>query len=328
MNETRPLLSVVAPFYFSTLTIAEFYKRLKAVMVSLDGELDHELVLVNDGSTDETLTMLRDLAARDPHVRVVDLSRNFGHQIAITAGIDRARGDAVVVIDDDLQDPPEVILEMIAKWHGGFKVVYGVRAKRKGESAFKLATAKLFYRLIGRLSETPIPLDTGDFRLMDRQVVDALKAMREESRYVRGMVAWIGFKQYALPYERDARYAGETHYTMRKLIELALAGILSFSSKPLELSTRFGLLVTFIAFLAGVWVIIGKLMHPGTVIAGWTSVLIAVLFMGGVQLISAGVLGAYLGRVFYETKRRPLYFVAEEIGQSAEDAAGRVRLGD
>lgn len=320
MNEGRPLLSVVAPFYFSTLTIAEFYKRLKAVMVSLGSELDHELVFVNDGSTDETLTMLRDLAARDPHVRVVDLSRNFGHQIAITAGIDRTRGDAVVVIDDDLQDPPEVITGMVAKWREGCKVVYGVRTERKGESAFKIHTAKLFYRLLGRMSETKIPLDTGDFRLMDRQVVDALKAMREESRYVRGMVAWIGFKQCALPYERDVRFAGDTHYPLRRMLDLALNGVLSFSSKPLELSTRFGLLVTLLSFLAAVWVLVGKYLHPDLVVAGWASVLLAVLFMGGVQLISIGVLGSYLGRVFYETKRRPLYFIAEEYSSAEEDA--------
>lgn len=308
----RPLLSVVAPFYQSVPTIAEFYRRLTAVIADLGEEYDHEFVFVNDGSTDGTLQMLRELAARDPHVRVVGLSRNFGHQIAITAGMDRARGDVVVVIDDDLQDPPEVIPEMLAKWREGFMVVYGVRAKRKGESAFKIWTAHTFYRLLGRLSDTKIPSDVGDFRLMDRKVIDALLAMREESRYVRGMVAWIGYPQYGLPYERDARYAGETHYPLRKMVDLAVNGILSFSTRPLELSTRFGLLVTFLAFLAGVWVVVGKLLHPQNVIAGWSSVLIAVLFMGGVQLVSIGVLGAYLGKVFYETKRRPLYFVAEE----------------
>ena len=320
MSEKRPLLSVVAPFYYSTPTIAEFYKRLKAVMVSLEPDLDHELVFVNDGSADETLPMLRELADRDGHVRVVDLSRNFGHQIAITAGIDRARGDVVVVIDDDLQDPPEVVAEMVAKWREGYKVVYGVRTKRKGESAFKIHTARLFYRLLGRMSETEIPLDTGDFRLMDRQVVDALRSMREESRYVRGMVAWIGFKQTGLPYERDVRFAGETHYPLSRMLDLALNGILSFSSKPLQLSTRFGFLVTFVALLAAIWVIVGKTLNPASVAAGWPSVFIAVLFMGGVQLISIGVLGSYLGRVFYETKRRPLYFIAEEYSSAEKDA--------
>ncbi|HEY3316893.1 MAG TPA: glycosyltransferase family 2 protein [Coriobacteriia bacterium] len=319
MTERTPLLSVVAPFYYSEKTAAEFYRRLKAVAGGLAPGMDHELIFVNDGSKDRTLEMLRDIAARDAHVRVLELSRNFGHQIAITAGIDAAHGDAVAVIDDDLQDPPEVILEMLAKWREGYKVVYGVRTKRKGENALKRGSAKLFYRLLNRLSEMPLPLDTGDFRLMDRQVVDVLKDMREENRYVRGMVAWVGFRQLGLPYERDARYAGETHYTLGKLFELAVAGIMSFSRKPLELSTRFGLAVTAVAFLAGVWVITGKLLHPGTVIAGWASVLIAVLFMGGVQLISVGVLGAYLGRVFYETKRRPLYVVAEDIGAPAED---------
>jgi polyisoprenyl-phosphate glycosyltransferase len=318
----RPLLSVVAPFYFSTPTIAEFYRRLKAVMVSIEPEYDHELVFVNDGSTDETLRMLRELAAKDPHVRIVDLSRNFGHQIAITAGMDRTRGDVVVVIDDDLQDPPEVLPGMLEKWREGYKVVYGVRAKRKGESAFKIWSARAFYRLLGSLSDTEIPVDVGDFRLMDRQVIDALAAMREEARYVRGMVAWVGFKQYGYPYERDERYAGETHYPFSRMVDLAVNGILSFSTKPLELSTRFGLLVTMLAFLAGLYVLVSKIVNPSTIIQGWASVLIAVLFMGGVQLVSVGVLGAYLGKVFYETKARPLYFVDKEYSSRPEDPAG------
>ena len=318
MSESRPLLSVVAPFYHSTETIQEFYRRLKAVTARLEPEMGHELVFVDDGSRDGTLEMLREIAAADRAVRVLALSRNFGHQVAITAGIDAAAGDAVVVIDDDLQDPPEVILEMLDKWREGYKVVYGVRTKRKGESAFKVATAKLFYRFLGRLSETPIPLDTGDFRLMDRQVVDVLKAMREENRYVRGMVAWVGFRQYGLPYERDARFAGETHYPLGRMLDLALNGILSFSRKPLELSTRLGMLATVVAFVAGIYIIVNKFVHPDTQVAGWASVLVAVLFMGGVQLISVGVLGAYVGRVFYETKRRPLYVIAEEIGTPRE----------
>jgi dolichol-phosphate mannosyltransferase len=317
---SKPLLSVVSPFYFSVPTIPEFYRRLKAVLEGLSAEYDYEMVFVNDGSTDETLPMLRELASKDPHIRVLDLSRNFGHQVAITAGMDSAKGDVVVVMDDDLQDPPEVVPEMLAKWREGYKCVYGVRAKRKGESAFKRWSASVFYRMLNSLSETPIPTDVGDFRLMDRQVIEALAAMREEARYVRGMVAWVGFKQYGLPYERDARYAGETHYPLRKMVDLAVNGILSFSSKPLELSTRFGLFVTLLAFLAGLYVLVSKLIHPETVIQGWTSVLIAVLFMGGVQLVSIGVLGAYLGKVFYETKRRPLYFVAEEYSSEAGNA--------
>lgn len=308
----RPLLSVVAPFYFSTPTIPEFYRRLKAVMAGLEPEYEHELVFVNDGSTDDTLSMLRELAAKDPCVRVVDLSRNFGHQIAITAGMDRTRGEVVVVIDDDLQDPPEVIPGMLEKWREGYKVVYGVRAKRKGESAFKIWSARMFYRFLGMLSDTKIPVDAGDFRLMDRQVVEALASMREEARYVRGMVAWVGFKQYGLPYERDERYAGQTHYPLGRMINLAVNGILSFSTKPMELSTRFGFGVTVGAFIAAVYVIVSKIVNPSTVIQGWASVLIAVLFMGGVQLVSIGVLGAYLGKVFYETKARPLYFVDRE----------------
>lgn len=319
MTGERPLLSVVAPFYQSVPTIAEFYRRTKAVLNGLADEYAHELVFVNDGSTDGTGEMLRDLAGRDPAVRVIELSRNFGHQLAITAGVDAARGDVVVVMDDDLQDPPEVVPQMLAKWREGFKVVYGVRSKRAGESAFKRATAKVFYRLLGRMSDTPIPLDTGDFRLMDRRVVDVLSEMREETRYVRGMVAWIGFAQAGIPYERDARFAGETHYPLRRMVDLAVDGMLSFSRKPLELTTRLGFGVTVLALIAAAWVLVGKLLYPSTVIAGWASVLIAVLFMGGVQLISVGVLGAYVGRVFLETKRRPLYIVAEEIGGAERD---------
>jgi glycosyltransferase involved in cell wall biosynthesis len=319
---SRKRISVVVPVYHSEQILREFHRRLTAVLDGLDPAMDREIVFVNDASPDDSLSVLRELAAKDSAVRVLDLSRNFGHQVAITAGLDDARGDVVVVIDDDLQDPPEVIVEMLAKWREGYKVVYGQRTKRKGENAFKRGTAALFYRLLGRLSDVDLPVDAGDFRLMDRQVVEAVKAMREESRYMRGMVAWIGFKQCGLRYERDARYAGEGHYTLSRLMELAVAGILSFSSKPLELSTRLGLATTMLAFVAGVYVIVNKILHPESVLSGWASVLIAVLFMGGVQLVSIGVLGSYIGRVFYETKRRPLYFVNERIGERAGEAAG------
>ncbi len=312
-------LSVVVPVYGSADILPEFHRRLTAALDALEPPIRRQIVMVNDGSPDASLDVLRVIAATDPTVRVVSLSRNFGHQVAITAGLDHVTGDAVVVIDDDLQDPPEVIARMVEKWREGYQVVYGQRTKRSGESAFKRASAKAFYRFLGRMSETKIPMDSGDFRLMDRLVVEGLRGMREESRYLRGMVAWIGFRQCALPYERDARHAGEGNYTLAKLMELAVAGILSFSSKPLELSTRFGLAVTTFAFVAGAWVLAGKILNPNTIVSGWASVLIAVLFMGGVQLVSIGVLGSYLGRVFYETKRRPLYFVAERIGFGAEE---------
>jgi glycosyltransferase involved in cell wall biosynthesis len=319
------LLSVVVPIYFEESLLDEFYSRLKHVLDGLRPTLDHEIVFVNDGSTDRSLEMLLSFAESDPSVRVIDLSRNFGHQIAITAGIDAAVGHAVVVIDGDLQDPPEVIAQMVEMWRDGHHVVYGTRARREGESILKLATAKAFYRVLNLLSDTRLPLDTGDFRLMDRVVVDALKEMREETRYIRGMVVWVGFRQIALPYRRDARYAGATKYTLRKVIRLAVHGITSFSSKPLLLSAQFGSVVTFASFLYAAWLVFEKVMRPETSIAGWTSVLVAILFMGGVQLMSIGVLGAYLGRVFAETKRRPLYVVAGRYGGRCADTVGEPR---
>lgn len=314
MTINNSLLSVVVPIYFEEDTINEFYCRMKSVLVSLEQDLRHELIYVNDGSTDRSLEMLKELSERDCKVRVINFSRNFGHQIAITAGIENAAGDAVVVIDGDLQDPPEVIREMVAKWREGYKVVYGVRSKRKGESAFKLLTAHLFYRLINRLSDVKLPLDSGDFRLMDRMVVDALKSIREENRYIRGLIKWIGFSQYGLEYERDCRYAGVTKFNMSKMFKFAFDGITSFSDKPLRLSSQLGMFTTIAAFLSMVWLIINKLINPAATIQGWTSLLVVVLFLGGVQLISIGVLGEYIGRIYRETKRRPLYVIAEKCG--------------
>ena len=323
----RRLLSVVVPIYFEELLIGELYRRLKGSMEELASRYEYELVFVNDGSTDGSLGLLRDLALEDACVRVVDLSRNFGHQLAITAGTDLACGDAVVVIDGDLQDPPEVIAQMVEKWEEGYDVVYGTRIARDGESPFKLATAKLFYRTLNRLSDLDLPLDTGDFRLMDRAVVDQLVQMREESRYIRGMVTWLGFRQCALPYRRDVRYAGYTKYTLGKMVKLALAGITSFSSKPLALAMYFGLFVALAAFVYLVWVIITTLTMPETIVPGYASLMVVVLFLGGVQLMSVGILGDYIGRIFYEGKRRPLYVVKERYGFGAdspgEEGCGR-----
>lgn len=314
MSASPRLISVVVPIYFEEELIGELYRRLDAALAALAPRYTREIVFVNDGSTDGSLEQLVALAEKDASVRVVDLSRNFGHQLAITAGIDAAEGDAVVVIDGDLQDPPEVIEQMVAKWEQGYGVVYGQRVARAGESAFKLATARLFYRLLNSMSEVDLPLDAGDFRLMDRRVVDALVQMREEGRYVRGMVAWIGFKQFALPYSRDARYAGDTKYTLRKMLRLALAGLTSFSSRPLMLATSFGLVITAAAFLYLVFIIGQKLLRPETLVQGWASLTVIVLFLGGVQLLSIGVLGDYIARIFHESKRRPLYVVAERYG--------------
>jgi dolichol-phosphate mannosyltransferase len=312
------VLSVVVPVYCEQGLIYEVHRRMKSAFSALESRgMRLELIFVNDGSHDATLTELLEVARDDSTVRVIDLSRNFGHQRAITAGTDLATGDVVVVIDGDLQDPPEVVPLMIDKWAEGYGVVYGMRLHREGESKFKLATAKAFYRIINWLSDIDLPLDTGDFRLMDRAVVDSLNDMREESRYVRGMVTWIGFPQYALPYERDRRYAGSTKYTLSKMARLAVDGLTSFTSRPLGLAGQFGAIVTTMAFLFLVYIIIGRFAFPGTVQSGWTSVLAAVLFLGGVQLMSIGLLGSYLGRIFYESKRRPLYIVAGEF--SAND---------
>lgn len=322
MTVEKPLLSVVVPIYFEEETINEFYSRIKSVLVSLEPGLRHELIFVNDGSTDRSPAMLKELSEMDSSVRVINFSRNFGHQIAITAGIDNAAGDAVVVIDGDLQDPPEVIRGMVEKWWEGYKVVYGVRSVRKGESAFKLLTARLFYRLISKMSDVKLPLDSGDFRLMDRQVVDALGSIREENRYIRGLISWIGFSQYGLEYERDSRYAGETKFNLKKMLKFALDGITSFSDRPLRLSSKLGSLTTMLSFIFMVYIIISKMVNPESTIPGWTSLLVVVLFLGGIQLVSIGVLGEYIGRIYRETKRRPLYVVAETWGY---ESAGKPR---
>jgi dolichol-phosphate mannosyltransferase len=307
------LLSLVSPVFCEEQTIAEFYTRAKRALDGLAPSYRHEIVFVNDGSTDGSLAELVRIAERDPAVRVVDLSRNFGHQVAITAGIDHAGGDAVVVMDADLQDPPELIAEMVRLWREGFKVVYGVRRARKGESAFKRGTARVFYRLLSRLSDVPIPLDSGDFRLMDRSVVDVLKELREESRYIRGLVSWVGFKQCPIHYDRDPRHAGETKFSLRRMLGFAFDGISSFSDKPLRVASHLGMLVTIGSLLLMLWVILGKILYPARSEAGWTSMMAVVLFLGGVQLISIGLLGEYIGRIFRQTKSRPLYVVARRV---------------
>jgi dolichol-phosphate mannosyltransferase len=325
MSESQHTISVVVPVYGSERILPSTHERLSAVLGGLE-DFDHEIVFVNDGSPDDAFSVLRTLAEKDPHTKVVSLSRNFGHQVAITAGLDTATGDVVVVIDDDLQDPPEVIARMVEKWREGYKVVYGVRSERKGENAFKMWTASAFYRMLRRLSDTPLPIDSGDFRLMDRAVVSALRSMREESRYLRGMVSWVGFSQYALEYSRDPRFEGSGNYTLGKMLKLALDGIFSFSSRPLAVSTQFGVIVTVLSFLMSIALIVQHFFFPQSVaVPGWTSVILAVLFMGGVQLMSVGVLGAYIGRVFYETKRRPLYFVAEALNTPAPDPSAHER---
>jgi len=310
-NEQKPLLSVVIPCMNEELVIRETCRRLITVLGATD--FHFELIFVDDGSKDGTPEILRALQLDDPRVRVVRLSRNFGHQVAITAGLEHAGGDAAVVIDADLQDPPELLSDFAAKWLDGYDVVYGVRIEREGESVFKLWTAKAFYRIIGKLSDTEIPLDTGDFRLMDRRVVDALLAMPERDRFVRGMVSWLGFSQISVPYRRAARFAGETKYPLYKMLKFATDGIVSFSVIPLRLATWMGFLASALAVLGIIFSVYARIFESDWV-KGWTSTVIAILFLGGVQLLCLGIIGEYIGRIYGESKRRPLYVVHERLG--------------
>lgn len=309
---TKQLISVVVPCYNEEEVIGETISRLTK-FANEAKKVDVELIFVDDGSKDRTREFLRDFSAKDDRVKLIGFARNFGHQVAVSAGIDAAAGDAVVLIDADLQDPPEVVHEMISLWQSGYDVVYGTRAHRSGESIFKIATARAFYRILNKLSEVPIPLDTGDFRLMSRVVVDALRAMPERERFVRGMVSWIGFKQVAIPYNREQRFAGTSKYPLTKMLRFAIDGIMSFSRKPLQFSVGLGV---FSAFLALVGVVYGVFIRffENNWIAGLPGVLIAVFFLGGVQLISIGILGEYIGRIYNEIKGRPLYIVQESIG--------------
>jgi len=324
LSEKKPLLSVVIPCMNEEAVIGETARRLIAVLGAAD--FHFELIFVDDGSKDSTPKILRELQSSDARVRVVRLSRNFGHQVAITAGIEHAGGDAVAVIDADLQDPPEVLLEFVAKWLDGYDVVYGVRSEREGETAFKLWTAKLFYRLIGRLSDTEIPLDTGDFRLMDRRVVDALLSMPERDRFVRGMVSWLGFSQVSVEYKRAARFAGETKYPLFKMLKFATDGIVSFSTIPLRLATWIGFLASALSTVGIVVVLLERYFGVFGLVKGWSSTVIAVLFIGGVQLVCLGIIGEYVGRIYGESKRRPLYVVRERIGFDAKNASTSVRF--
>jgi glycosyltransferase involved in cell wall biosynthesis len=312
--------SVIAPIFNEAGNLPELHRRVGEVMNST-GE-PWELLLVDDGSTDASTDLIRQYAEQDPHVRPLIFARNFGHQIAVTAGLDYSRGEAVVIIDSDLQDPPEVILDLIEKWREGYEIVYAVRAEREGEGWFKLFTASLFYRLIYRITDVDIPLDTGDFRLLDRKVVSVLNQMRERHRFLRGMSAWVGFRQIGVPYHRAARFAGETHYPFRKMLRLAITAITGFSYFPLQLATFIGFISAGISILA-IPVVIAMRLAGNQAFFGQATTLIAVLFLGGVQLISLGILGEYIGRLYDEAKGRPLYIVREAPGEESISTTGR-----
>jgi dolichol-phosphate mannosyltransferase len=316
-----PLISVVAPAYDEVELIDRFVARTVAAMA--DERL--ELLIVDDGSTDGTAERLDALAAADERVRVLHLSRNFGHQAALTAGLEHARGDAVAMIDADLQDPPEVIADLLARWRDGADVVYAVRAARAGESRFKLSTARWFYRVFNALTEVRMEANSGDFRLLDRRALDALLSMRERSRFLRGMTVWVGFNQTGVTYERDARAAGETKYTLRRMVRFSLDAISSFSHAPLQLATYAGFLLAGLSFLAMAVVFVLRLV--GNYESGFATVTLVVLLLGGIQLIAIGVLGEYLGRIYDEVKQRPLYVVREERGGPPEPPAGSTPTG-
>jgi polyisoprenyl-phosphate glycosyltransferase len=318
---TKPRLSIVIPCFNEQACLVELHRRVSAVAQAACGA-DHEIIFVNDGSRDMTWTLMQEICAKDLNAVAVNLSRNHGHQLALTAGLDLAGGALILILDADLQDPPELLPDMMAAMRDqAADVVYAVRRKRAGESAVKRATASVFYRLLARLTDTDIPLDTGDFRLMSRRALDALQSMPEQARFIRGMVAWIGFKQVPLPYDRAPRLAGETKYPLSKMIALALDAITGFSTAPLRLASHAGLWLVALSVLILAYILFGWLR--GDTVAGWTSLMLVVVMLGAAQMFVLGMIGEYLGRLYLEAKRRPTYIVADVIGP----VAGTPRLG-
>lgn len=321
----QPKYSIVVPTYNEEANISELYRRVSAVMDRLDGVA--ELVLVDDGSRDRTLPLIRQLRERDARVCYLSFARNFGHQIAVTAGLNVSRGQVVVTMDADLQDPPELILEMVREWQAGYQVVYARRTQRKQESWLKRTTAYGFYRLLRTLADVEIPTDTGDFCLMDRSVVDLLNHMPERNRYIRGLRAWVGFRQTAVQFERDPRFAGAVKYTFRKSLALAINGLVSFSIVPLRLSTYMGLIAAAIALLMMFLVLYWRVFEPKSPLTGFATIALAIFFLGAVQLICIGILGEYIGRIYEEVRGRPLYTLAEAAGLEPANDIGRGRSG-
>jgi len=301
-------MSVIAPIFNEEKNIFELYRRIREVLLQVTER--YEIIFVNDGSKDNSISLIKQLAQKDSSVRYIDFSRNFGHQIAVSAGIDFARGDEVVIIDSDLQDPPELILEMHKKHAEGFHVVYARRKTRKGESFFKKITAKMFYRTLAKLTSVDIPLDTGDFRLIDRQVVEELKKMPEPNKFLRGQIAWIGFNQTSVEFERDERIHGETGYPLKKMLKFALDGITAFSDAPLKFATAMGFIVFFISLIIILYALLSY-SFSGSLMTGWTSLIISITFLGGIQLLSLGIIGEYISRIIHNVRKRQLYIVRE-----------------
>ena len=305
-------ISVIIPMYNEELVIEECYKRLKENITKLK-KYDYELIFINDGSKDKTLEKIKELAKQDTNLKIVSFSRNFGHQAAVTAGLKEVTGDAIVIIDADLQDPPESIPDMVKLWEAGNEVIYGKRKSRKGESYFKLFTAKMFYKTLNALSDVEIPQDTGDFRLVDRKVVDTINKLPEHNKFLRGLFSWVGYKQVPYEYERQERFAGKTKYPLNKMLKLASDGIISFSTKPLKLVGALGMVSIVISIVLLIYALISYACHLHNLSAGWTSIMVAITFFAGVQLLSIWIISEYIGRIYEETKQRPQYIIKEKI---------------
>ncbi len=308
-------VSLVIPMYYEEKVANECYKRVKQCLDKLEN-YEHEIIFINDGSKDKTLEILEEIASNDKKVKVISFSRNFGHQAAVTAGLKEVTGQAVVIIDADLQDPPELIPDMLKKWEEGNEVIYGKRKTRKGESAFKLLTAKMFYNTLNALSDVEIPKDTGDFRLVDRKVVDTINSLPEHNKFLRGLFSWVGYKQYAYEYERQERFAGKTKYPLKKMIKLASDGIISFSSKPIKIVGALGIFSIFISIAILIYALVSYAFKLNNLSAGWTSIMVAITFFAGVQLLSLWVISEYIGRIYEESKGRPQYVIDKKINSN------------
>ena len=306
-------VSIVIPMYYEEEVARECYEKVSNVLKSLKDKYDYEIIFVNDGSKDKTLEILENIAKDDKKAKIISFSRNFGHQAAVTAGLKEVSGDAIVIIDADLQDPPELIPQMLELWEQGNEVIYGKRKTRKGESAFKLLTAKMFYKTLNALSDVEIPKDTGDFRLVDRKVVDVINSLPEHNKFLRGLFSWVGFKQEAYEYERQERYAGKTKYPLKKMLKLASDGIISFSTKPLKLVGALGIVSIVISIVLLIYALISYIFKLNQLSAGWTSIIVAVTFFAGVQLLSLWIISEYIGRIYDESKGRPQYIVDKKI---------------